>query len=101
MAATGSSSRIAPARMPVHSDGALTGTASLVRFNLRRDRWLLPAWIVALAGMAAVSAGATIDLYPSERERVAAAETINATAAFVALYTAKMSLPSTLMVGIP
>ena len=66
--------------------GSLAGTGALVRFNLRRDRWLLPAWIVALSGMAAVSASATIDLYPAETDRIAAAETINATAAFVALY---------------
>jgi ABC-2 type transport system permease protein len=66
----------------------LTGTWPLIRLILRRDRWLIPAWIVALAGMAAVSANATIDLYPSEQDRIAASETINATGALVAMYGA-------------
>jgi ABC-2 type transport system permease protein len=63
-----------------------TGTVALLRLALRRDRVLLTSWVVGLAAMAGFSAAATVDLYPTEAERVAAAETINASAAVVALY---------------
>ena len=46
--------------------GDLTGTAALVRPALRRDRWLLPAWVGLFAAMAAFSASATVGLYPDE-----------------------------------
>jgi ABC-2 type transport system permease protein len=62
------------------------GTWSLVRFALRRDRLLLPAWILVFAGIGFMSASATVGLYPQESQRVAAAETINASTALVALY---------------
>ena len=66
------------------SDGV--GTAPMLRLALRRDRVLLTAWVVGLAAMAGFSAAATADLYSTEAERVQAAETINASAAVVALY---------------
>lgn len=66
--------------------GTNVGTGALLRLALRRDRVLLTAWIVGLAGMAGFSAAATVDLYPTEASRVEAAETINASAAVVALY---------------
>lgn len=66
--------------------GDLTGTGSLVRLALRRDRWLIPSWVGLFAATATFSATATVDLYPDEASRVAAANTINATAAVVALY---------------
>ncbi|MFN8146246.1 MAG: hypothetical protein U0R76_02170 [Candidatus Nanopelagicales bacterium] len=62
------------------------GTGTLLRLALRRDRVLLTAWVLGLAATAGFSAAATVDLYPTEAERVAAAETINASAAVVALY---------------
>ena len=64
----------------------MTGTWSLVRLALRRDRLLLPAWLLGLALMAMSSVVATKDLYADERSLVSAAETINATASLVALY---------------
>lgn len=64
----------------------LLATAALVRLALRRDRWLLPAWVGFFAAMVAFSASATVGLYPTEASRVAAANTINSTAAVVALY---------------
>jgi ABC-2 type transport system permease protein len=64
----------------------MTGTWALVRLALRKDRILLPAWIIGLAAMVTVSVSATTGLYPTEASRVAAADTINATAALVALY---------------
>lgn len=61
-------------------------TGALTRLALRRDRWLLPAWIIGFAAMAGISAGATVGLYPDEAQRVQAAETVNTTSALVALY---------------
>jgi ABC-2 type transport system permease protein len=66
--------------------GELTGTAALVRLALRRDRWLIPAWVGFFVAIATFSATATVDLYPDESSRIAAANTINSTAALVALY---------------
>jgi len=66
--------------------GELTGTAGLVRLALRRDRWLVPAWVGLFAAMAAFSASATIDLYPDQASRIEAANTINSSASVVALY---------------
>ncbi len=63
-----------------------TGTIPLLRFALRRDRILLPAWVVGFAAMVAFSVSATKDLYPTIASRVEAADAINATAALVALY---------------
>ena len=64
----------------------LAGTWPLVRLALRRDRVLLPAWILGFAGMAGFSASATVGLYPDESHRVTAAEAVNGSAALVALY---------------
>jgi ABC-2 type transport system permease protein len=64
----------------------LAGTGALVRLGLRRDRWLLPAWILAFAAMAGFSASAAASLYPDAASRIGAADTINATASLVALF---------------
>ncbi len=64
----------------------LTGTRELLALNLRRDRFLLPVWLLGCAGSAAGSAAATVGLYPDEASRIAAAELINATPALVAFY---------------
>jgi ABC-2 type transport system permease protein len=68
------------------TSGPFVGTGAMLRFALRRDRILLPAWLLGLAAMVAFSASATKDLYPSEESRIQASEAINATAALVALY---------------
>lgn len=75
--------------------GPFVGTAALLRLALRRDRILLPSWIVGLAAMAAFSVAATKDLYGSAAARVEAADAINATASLVALY-GKVYDPSSL-----
>ena len=64
----------------------LVGWGAMLRLALRRDRILLSAWIIGLAATAGFSASATVTLYPTEASRVEAAETINASAAVVALY---------------
>jgi ABC-2 type transport system permease protein len=66
--------------------GELTGTAGLVRLALRRDRWLIPAWVGLFAAMAWFSASATVGLYPDQASRLEAANTINSAASAVALY---------------
>jgi ABC-2 type transport system permease protein len=58
----------------------------MLRLALRRDRWLLPAWMLGFAAMAGFSAKATADLYPDLPQRVQAAEVINSTPSLVALY---------------
>ncbi len=65
---------------------ALTGTGLLVRQALRRDRILASVWIVLLVVVVYASAAATVDLYPTEADRVRAADAINASPAIVALY---------------
>lgn len=65
---------------------ALLGTGALVRLALRRDRILLPVWIVVLVVSAAGSAAATIGLYSSVADRVQLATTVDNTSSLVALY---------------
>lgn len=62
------------------------GTGALVRLGLRRDRWLLPIWIVALAAMAGSAAAASAGLFPDQASRVEAATTLNSTASMVAMF---------------
>ena len=62
------------------------GTSTLVRLALRRDRVILPVWILVFVGMASSSAQASISLYPEVQDRVSAAETSNSSPALVSLY---------------
>jgi ABC-2 type transport system permease protein len=64
----------------------LVGAGPLARLALRRDRLMVTVWIVVLVGVCYASAAATASLYPSEREQVAAAASINASRPIVALY---------------
>ena len=64
----------------------LHGTGLLLRFALRRDRVLVPVWLLLLTLTVVASAAATGPLYGTTQERVAAAEAINASPAIVALY---------------
>lgn len=72
-----------------------TGTAGLLRLNLRRDRILLPVWIWLLTATVAASAFATTGLYASVAERVAAARVVNTSPALVALYGPVLNEQST------
>jgi polyether ionophore transport system permease protein len=65
---------------------ALTGTAALIRLALRRDRVMLPVWVVLLVLFASSSASATSGLYPTVADRVQLASSTNGTPALVALY---------------
>jgi ABC-2 type transport system permease protein len=71
---------------PTAVRSAFVGTWPLLRLALRRDRILIPVWVLFLVSLAASSAGATVPLYPSEASRVAAAAAVNGTPALVALY---------------
>ncbi|WP_207210381.1 ABC transporter permease [Nocardioides zhouii] len=64
----------------------LRGTGLLLRFALRRDRVLVPVWVLLLTATVVASAAATGPLYATAGERVAAAEALNASPAIVALY---------------
>ncbi len=65
---------------------ALVGTGMLVRLALRRDRWLLPLWVVAFAAMAGSAASAGAGLFPDVASRIEAATALNASAAIVAMF---------------
>ncbi|MGW7538772.1 ABC transporter permease [Amycolatopsis sp. NPDC054798] len=65
---------------------SVTGAGALIRLALRRDRVRLPVWILVSASMTAAAAAATAGVYPTEPARRAAAASINAVPALVALY---------------
>lgn len=52
---------------------ALTGTGRLWRLAVRRDRIVVPAWIVTIAGLAAAVVTSIVGLYADAADRVAAA----------------------------
>ncbi|OKK02658.1 ABC transporter permease [Streptomyces sp. CB03234] len=58
---------------------ALTGTGTLTRLALRRDRLMLPLWTVVVGGMVASGSGSLKALYdtPAKRADVAASMTAN------------------------
>jgi ABC-2 type transport system permease protein len=64
----------------------MTGVWRLTWFSLRRSRVLLAAWTAVLALICYASAAATGSLYATTAEQVAAARSINASSALVALY---------------
>jgi len=64
----------------------LTGTGRLVRLILRRDRVIMPLWVLFL-GLVPLSYVATIDdLFPAAADRIRYATTSANNAGFVALY---------------
>lgn len=65
---------------------APTGTGTLWRLALRRDRVLAPVVVLLLGGMAWSTAAATVALYPDPAQATSAAVAANASPALVALY---------------
>ena len=63
----------------------LTGTRALVRLILRRDRFLLPLWIVLLPLTLLIQPSATADLFPTPAQLETYASTLR-TPALTALY---------------
>ena len=64
---------------------SLTGTWTLVRFVLRRDRVRLPVWIVSITFMVLLTAASVGDLYPTQADLDTAAATASDNAALIAL----------------
>jgi ABC-2 type transport system permease protein len=65
--------------------GTFTGTGALVRLILRRDRLVMPIWLVALSGLAALVAVSFDNLYPTAAKLLAFAESVNRNPAEVLL----------------
>ena len=64
----------------------LAGTGVLIRLGLRRDRWLLPVWILGFALISYSTALAGAELFPDMASRIEASTVMNATASMVALF---------------
>lgn len=64
----------------------LTGTGTLLRLAARRDRLSIPLWTLAFVVTTTGAVAATAALYPSEQDRIAFTEGVNAVPALVAFY---------------
>ena len=64
----------------------LAGTASLVRFILRRDRLVLPAWVAAFTIVPAATLSAFAELYPTDAAVETAARALGGNPAFRAMF---------------
>lgn len=73
----------------------MTGAGALTRFAFRRSRGLIFVWSAVLTVLCFASAAATGSLYPIPADQVAAAESINASSALVALYGPILDVHST------
>ena len=72
---------------PVRTESALTGTFGLLRLYLRRDRIVLPLWVLLLSlPLASVYIGSIETVYPTAAQRAAFAASIMASPAQRALY---------------
>lgn len=58
----------------------------LLRLNLRRDRVMIPAWVLCLAGLVALTAASYASLYATEASRREVVRTLGRTPATLALY---------------
>ncbi|MFI6503910.1 ABC transporter permease [Nonomuraea typhae] len=63
----------------------MIGTLALVRLALRRDRLLLPVWILVIAGAVAGTALAVAALYPGMTQRIALGASIGSSPALQAI----------------
>ena len=72
---------------PVRTESAFTGTFGLLRLYLRRDRIVLPLWVLLLSlPLASVYIGSIETVYPTAAQRAAFAASIMASPAQRALY---------------
>ncbi|WP_242900798.1 ABC transporter permease [Actinomadura terrae] len=65
---------------------ALAGTGGMIRLILRRDRYLMPAWVLVAVLVPVNFVAATDKLYPTAAERIEYAHTSGTNATFLALY---------------
>lgn len=68
------------------STAALTGTGSLTRLALRRDRLMLPVWVLVTGGMVAGGTGSLEGLYGTAAQRAGLAAAMNANSSMRSLY---------------
>src|SRR5262245_27916261 len=64
----------------------LAGLRTLLRLALRRDRIMIPAWVLALGLAVYVTASSYVDLYATESSRREVVATLGSTPATLALY---------------
>ena len=64
----------------------MTGVWELVRLALRRDRVMIPAWVLGLGAAVAVTASSYVELYSDEASRRDVVATLGSTPATLALY---------------
>ncbi len=64
----------------------LTGTGTLLRLALRRDRIVLPVWVLVLGLIVSSGAGTVEELYGTAAERAQVAATMSANGSLRALY---------------
>lgn len=65
---------------------ALVGTGALIRLILRRDRFILPIWVLLIAVMPATFVSSFRELYPTDADRLRWAATSGTNPTFLALY---------------
>lgn len=65
---------------------SFAGTRALVRLALRRDRIIIPVFIVVIVAMIGFSASATIELYPDLASRIDAATLVNTATSTLAMF---------------
>ncbi len=70
---------------PSRLEGALAGTATLIRFLVRRDRVRTPVWLLAISGTVASTAVAFADFFTTDAEVTARAALIQGNPAMIAL----------------
>src|SRR4051812_28580533 len=64
----------------------MAATRELLRLALRRDRVMIPAWVLGLAAAVAVTASSYSSLYGTEASRREVVQTLGTTPATLALY---------------
>ncbi|WP_405643205.1 ABC transporter permease [Streptomyces uncialis] len=69
-----------------HGAGEFAGTGTLLRLALRRDRVLLPVWVLAVGGMVLSIPGPVRDLYDTATERAEFAASITTNSSLRAMY---------------
>jgi ABC-2 type transport system permease protein len=84
-AAPPSAATYAGRRHEAEQGGGLTGTWTMVRFILRRDRVRLAVWIVGIELLVLSTAASVADIYPTQADLDTAAATASDNAALIAL----------------
>ncbi|AZM54482.1 ABC transporter permease [Streptomyces sp. WAC 01529] len=64
----------------------LAGTAALLRLALRRDRVMMPVWILLVAGLVLTMPGSLESVYGTAAERADAMESMNSNSSMRAMY---------------